>query len=96
MKGVDPNDARRVAARYVCSDCFEGLNVWYDWKTRTSEVRCETPGCMCNGFIRLHTVETLEQKSLGELLDAKYLLRRAGAIATPRIDTARVLAELGF
>lgn len=97
MDNVEPNEARKIQKHYVCSDCYEDLQVWYNGKTKTSRVQCQTPGCPCNGFVKRGTVERMEQKSMGELMDATITLTRAGVIQPPAPrDPKDVLKELGF
>lgn len=91
-------EAQRTSRFCVCSDCWGHL-VEFEWDTesRTSEVRCTTENCPCNGFVSIRYVENRKAESLAELYDAKAALR--DAIPWMRAEKKaerQLLRELGF
>lgn len=77
---IDPDDAQSLARRHVCAGCWGELTVRYDWRTRTSSISCETPGCTFPGLVTRRFVERQESQSLGELAEAHAALSRAGVL----------------
>jgi len=101
LREMSKDEAERTAKFYLCSDCWGHLIVSFksiqleDGSRETRHyVECSTPGCPCNGFVSKRFADMQEQKSRGELLEAKTALRQVGMIE--RKSEAEIMADLGF
>jgi hypothetical protein len=79
----------------VCSDCWGDLVGIYSPKTRMKRVQCSTENCPNHGVVSKKFVEKREQKSQGELIEAKTALKAAGVLRTTK-TAQQILSELGF
>jgi len=91
-------EAQRTIRRYLCSDCWDDLREFeYDSAMRTSVVRCSTENCLCNGYVTRRYVEIRQAESLGDLANARIVLRDAVPwIRGDAKTTTQLLKELGF
>lgn len=95
MQGIDPVDAEKLVRDCVCSDCWGDLITSYDRVERSSSVSCSTAGCPNHGVVSKRFVEKREQKSAGELLEAKTALTMAGVLRSGKSEK-QLLADLGY
>lgn len=95
MLELDPIEADKMTRDCVCSDCWGDLVGIYDPRTRMKTVRCSTENCPNHGVVSKRFVEKREQKSKGELLEARTALSAAGVIRSDK-SAQQLLSELGF
>jgi hypothetical protein len=94
-ESISPEQAEKTVRDCVCSDCWGQLTARYNPKTRTSTVRCSTPGCPCNGYRSRKGVEREEGEAVVNALEAKQALRSAMPWLPKKSET-KLLAEMGF
>ena len=94
-ESMSPDQAEKTVRDCLCSDCWGQLTAHYDPKTRTSTVRCSTPGCPCHGYRSRSGVERQEADSRADAADARQALTRAMPWL-PKPTEAKLLKDLGF
>lgn len=83
---------------YLCSDCWERLIMHPADGNQMRDVRCDTPGCTCNGFVSRRYVESEEARQITKKREVARAL--AGKLdwikPVERPSIAQALKELGF
>jgi hypothetical protein len=95
---VTRQEAERLKARYVCSDCWAHLVLFPDPQTRLIDVHCMTEGCACSGYVTKAFAERRKQEQAFDGMEARSALR--GVLdwiePEPRRSVAQALNDLGF